>query len=78
MVRKLRLEYPGAIYHLMNRGDRREPIFRDDRNRVLFLGDRRKGDPRKLEPPRRMRAEITMNTKICDYTRLTPLCPPYS
>jgi hypothetical protein len=22
-------EYPGAIYHLMKRGDRREPIFRD-------------------------------------------------
>ena len=23
MPRKLRLQYPGAIYHLMNRGDRR-------------------------------------------------------
>ncbi len=30
MARKLRVEYPQAIYHLMNRGDRREPIFRDD------------------------------------------------
>jgi hypothetical protein len=28
MPRKLRLEYPGAIYHVMNRGDRREDIFR--------------------------------------------------
>jgi hypothetical protein len=27
MVRKLRMEYPGAIYHVMNRGDRREDIF---------------------------------------------------
>ena len=27
MVRKLRVEYEGAIYHVMNRGDRREPIF---------------------------------------------------
>jgi hypothetical protein len=27
MARKLRVEYPGAIYHVMNRGDRREPIF---------------------------------------------------
>jgi hypothetical protein len=26
MARKLRVQYPGAIYHLMNRGDRREPI----------------------------------------------------
>jgi len=24
MPRALRLEYPGAIYHVMNRGDRRE------------------------------------------------------
>jgi hypothetical protein len=24
------VEYPGAIYHVMNRGDRREPIFKDD------------------------------------------------
>jgi len=27
MPRQLRIEYPGAIYHLMNRGDWREPIF---------------------------------------------------
>jgi hypothetical protein len=30
MPRKLRVEYEGAIYHVMNRGDRREPIFKDD------------------------------------------------
>ncbi len=33
MARKLRLEYPGAIYHVMNRGDRREPIFKDHLDR---------------------------------------------
>ena len=38
MPRKLRVEYPGAIYHVMNRGDRREPIFKDDEDRKLFLG----------------------------------------
>ncbi len=27
MARKLRLEYPGAIYHVMNRGDYREPMM---------------------------------------------------
>ena len=27
MARKLRVEYAGAIYHVMNRGDRRELIF---------------------------------------------------
>jgi putative transposase len=37
MARKLRVEYPGAIYHVMNRGDRREPIFRDDVDRQCFL-----------------------------------------
>src|SRR5881409_3426270 len=37
MPRKLRIEYPGAIYHLMNRGDRREPIFKDDEDRKRFL-----------------------------------------
>jgi len=30
MPRKLRLEYEGAIYHVMNRGDRSEAIFKDD------------------------------------------------
>ena len=27
---------PSDIYHPMNRGDRREPIFRDDSNRLLI------------------------------------------
>jgi REP element-mobilizing transposase RayT len=30
MPRQIRIEYPGAIYHVLNRGDRREPIFLDD------------------------------------------------
>ncbi len=37
MPRKLRLEYPGAIYHVMNRGNRREDIFNDDEDRRRFL-----------------------------------------
>jgi len=37
MPRKLRVEFPGAIYHLMSRGDRREDIFRDDVDRQDFL-----------------------------------------
>ena len=37
MARKLRLQYPGAIYHAMNRGDRREPIFLDDNDRHQFI-----------------------------------------
>src|SRR5215475_15699417 len=37
MARKLRVQYPGAIYHVMNRGDRREPIFCDEHDRQMFL-----------------------------------------
>jgi REP element-mobilizing transposase RayT len=35
--RQLRVEFPGAIYHVMSRGDRRENIFRDDVDRQDFL-----------------------------------------
>jgi hypothetical protein len=35
MARKLRIQYPGAIYHVMNRGDRREGVFEDDQVRAL-------------------------------------------
>lgn len=37
MTRPLRLEFPGAVYHLTARGDRREDIFRDDADRLFFL-----------------------------------------
>ena len=35
MAGKLRIQYPGAIYQVMNRGDRREAIFADDPDRGL-------------------------------------------
>src|SRR5271157_6272348 len=37
MPRKLRLEYAGAMYHVMSRGDRRERIFLDDVDRLDFI-----------------------------------------
>ena len=37
MPRKVRVEYSGAVYHVMDRGDRLDAIFRDDRDRVVFL-----------------------------------------
>src|SRR6267142_1420074 len=37
MARKLRGEYANAIYHVMNRGDRREPIFKDEADRQRFV-----------------------------------------
>lgn len=36
MPSPLRVEYPGAIYHAMNRRDRREAIFADDDDRRVF------------------------------------------
>lgn len=37
MARQVRVEFPGAIYHVMARGDRREPIVLDDGDRTGFL-----------------------------------------
>jgi REP element-mobilizing transposase RayT len=37
MARPLRIEYPGALYHVTSRGDRQEPIFDDDPDRTAFL-----------------------------------------
>ena len=37
MSRPLRIEFPDAVYHVTSRGDRREPIYRDDADRRLHL-----------------------------------------
>jgi REP element-mobilizing transposase RayT len=37
MARPLRIEYPGALYHVTSRGDRQEVIFDDDQDRRAFL-----------------------------------------
>lgn len=37
MARPLRIEFPGAIYHVTSRGDRREPIFVDDVDRESLI-----------------------------------------
>ena len=37
MARSLRIQYPGAYYHVMARGNRREAIFLDDDDRRFFL-----------------------------------------
>ena len=38
MARPLRIEFPGAVYHVTSRGDRREPIFEDGADREALLG----------------------------------------
>ncbi len=37
MARPLRLEYPGALYHVTSRGNRREKIFNDDVDHQFFF-----------------------------------------
>jgi putative transposase len=37
MARPLRIEYAGAYYHVMARGNQGQVIFRDDKDRVRFL-----------------------------------------
>ena len=37
MARPIRIEYPGAFYHVTCRGNERKPIFRDDADRHTFL-----------------------------------------
>ncbi|AGA31755.1 putative transposase [Thioalkalivibrio nitratireducens DSM 14787] len=37
MARPLRIEFPGALYHVTSRGDRRENIYEDDADRQRFL-----------------------------------------
>ena len=79
MPRKLRLQYPGAMYHLMSRGDRREKIFLNDVDRLDFiktlaeacqktgwqedLKRRRKNDSAKLDLAARLRRETTLTIK---------------
>ncbi len=37
MGRPLRIEYPGALYHITSRGNERKDIFIDDKDRIRFL-----------------------------------------
>lgn len=37
MARPLRIEFPGALYHVTSRGNEQRPIFRDDVDSTMFL-----------------------------------------
>ena len=37
MARPPRVEFPGALYHVIVRGNERKPVFRDDADRELYL-----------------------------------------
>src|SRR5258706_2066806 len=38
MARPLRIEFPGALYHVVARGNERKAVFRDDADREFYLG----------------------------------------
>ena len=37
MARQWRIEYEGALYHVLSRGNERRNIFFDDDDRICFL-----------------------------------------
>ncbi len=37
MARPLRLQYPGAFYHITSRGNERKEVFKSERDREKFL-----------------------------------------
>jgi len=37
MARQIRIEYPGAFYHVFSRGNQKQPIFLNDEDRHFFL-----------------------------------------
>ncbi len=37
MARPLRIEYPGAVYHVTSRGNEKKAVYKDDRDRETFL-----------------------------------------
>jgi len=37
MARPLRIEYPGAVYHISSRGNEKKPVFKDDEDRETFF-----------------------------------------
>jgi len=54
MARKLRIEHPGAVYHVTSRGNQGGLVFQGDRDRKLFLetvaeGCEKAGRRRRLE-----------------------------
>ena len=71
MPRKLRIQYPGAMYHVMNRGDQREPIFKDNEDRQKFLSTLGEAC-QKTDWQIHAYCLMSMRT-VCDYVHLNPV-----
>jgi hypothetical protein len=50
MPRKIRIEYPGAIYQIMSWGNRRKDIFHDEIDRHDFLKKGKRVKPENAAP----------------------------
>ena len=44
MARPLRVEFPGAVYHVISRGNARQSIYLSDSDRYDFLGILHRGE----------------------------------
>jgi len=52
MPRKMRVQYPGAMYHVMSRGDQRDDMFLDDVGAAsaLVKGTRSASTQNRMQP----------------------------
>ncbi len=57
MPRKNRIWYPGAVYHIMCRGNHRHDIFRDEEDRLFYISTLKKNQLK-------LRYSIMTNSKI--------------
>ena len=73
MARAVRVELPGAFYHVMARGDRREAIGRDDADRETFVRTLAEACERsgfRFMPSRRSATTTSFSWKL-----RKPICP---
>ena len=60
MARPLRIEFAGALYHVMARGNARETIYRDDDDRLAFS---------KIGEWRALRVALRDGESVCSYLK---------
>ena len=67
MSRPLRIQYPGAWYHVMNRGRRAEKIFSDEEDYTMFV--ELLSEAERLEEITRMLGGLEMTEKARQHAR---------
>ena len=89
MARPLRIEFPGALYHVTSRGNELRRIVRDEADRQKWIdrlrrtvetyGWREAGQPRGTPPghgPARSRRTANASSQATiHYSRPDPICP---